>query len=156
MPRMRIALCTAALVVVLTSGSADAATQSDREAALLEVVNRTRLANGLRPLQLDHALRLAARQHSRMMLRRNIFAHGALRARATAYGARGPTFGENLAWAVGSRAAPRAIIRMWLASSGHRANLLRPGWRRIGIGAPVGSFAGYRRATVVTADFAGR
>jgi uncharacterized protein YkwD len=43
-----------------------------------------------------------------------------------------------------------------MRSPGHRANLLRPGWTRVGIGARVGTFQGYRGATVVTADFAGR
>jgi uncharacterized protein YkwD len=157
LPRqMRIAICTAVLVLLGASGAAHAATQSEREAALLQAVNQTRTAHGLQPLQLDVTLRLAARRHSQMMLRRNAFGHGALRARLAVYGARGPRFGENLAWAVGSRAAAHRIVRLWLTHSGHRANLLRPGFRRIGIGAPVGSFSGYRRATVVTADFAGR
>ena len=42
-----------------------------------------------------------------------------------------------------------------MASPGHRANLLRPGWKRIGIGSRTGTFLGYGGATVVTADFAG-
>ena len=73
--------------------------------------------------------------------------------RATAPAAR--RFGENLAWGVGSRATARAIVRSWLASPGHRANLLRPSWERIGIGSRTGTFLGYAGATVVTADFAG-
>jgi uncharacterized protein YkwD len=44
---------------------------------------------------------------------------------------------------------------MWMASPGHRANLLRPGWTRIGLGARVGNFMGYDGAVVITADFAG-
>jgi uncharacterized protein YkwD len=156
MPRtLRTALCTAALVFLLTSSSATAGTQAERETALLDAVNRTRAAHGLQPLQLDARLRLAARRHSGTMLRRNSFAHGAVRARLASCGARGPRFGENLAWGVGSRAAAANIVRLWLSTPGHRANLLRPGFRRIGIGAPVGTFAGYRNATVVTADFAG-
>jgi hypothetical protein len=34
--------------------------------------------------------------------------------------------------------------------------LLRPGFRRVGIGISLGTFAGHGGATVVTADFAGR
>ena len=37
----------------------------------------------------------------------------------------------------------------------HRANLLDPNLRRVGVGTPVGSFSGYSPATMVTADFAG-
>jgi uncharacterized protein YkwD len=44
---------------------------------------------------------------------------------------------------------------MWMESPGHRANLLRPGWNRVGIGVRVGNFLGYPGATVITADFAG-
>ena len=69
--------------------------------------------------------------------------------------ARGPAFGENLAWGTGRLASARSIVGAWMASPGHRANLLRPGWNRIGIGALSGRFLGYRGATVVTADFAG-
>jgi uncharacterized protein YkwD len=43
-----------------------------------------------------------------------------------------------------------------MESPGHRANLLRPGWTRIGLGALTGTFGGYAGATVFTADFAGR
>jgi uncharacterized protein YkwD len=156
MPRtLRTAFCTAALVSLLTSSSATAGTQAEREAALLDAVNRTRAAHGLQPLRLDARLQLAARRHSGTMLRHNTFAHGSVRARLASYGAQGPRFGENLAWGVGSRAAATSIVRLWLSTPSHRANLLRPGFRRVGIGAMTGTFAGYRGATVVTADFAG-
>jgi uncharacterized protein YkwD len=84
------------------------------------------------------------------MLRRNYFSHGAPGQRA-----RVRHTGENLAWGKGSFATPSAIVREWLASPTHRANLLRPGFDRIGIGALHGSFYGYGGAVVVTADFAG-
>jgi uncharacterized protein YkwD len=90
------------------------------------------------------------------MLRTGRFTHGAMGARLAAHGVRGPLYGENLAWGVGRSAAARTILRSWMASPGHRANLLRPGWRRIGVGALTGTFLGRRGATVVTADFAGR
>jgi uncharacterized protein YkwD len=89
------------------------------------------------------------------VLERDVVAHGAVAARLAGFGARGPAYGENLAVAIGSDASARVILHTWLASPGHRANLLRPGWRRMGIGAAVGEFAGYDGATVVTADFAG-
>jgi uncharacterized protein YkwD len=44
---------------------------------------------------------------------------------------------------------------MWMESPGHRANILRPSFTRIGLGRRVGPFAGYGTAAVVTADFAG-
>jgi uncharacterized protein YkwD len=42
-----------------------------------------------------------------------------------------------------------------LSSPGHRANLLRPGFRYVGVGTATGRFAGVSGATIVTADFAG-
>ena len=44
---------------------------------------------------------------------------------------------------------------MWMASPGHRAVLLSPAGRRIGVGKRKGSMAGVRRA-VFTADLASR
>jgi uncharacterized protein YkwD len=45
---------------------------------------------------------------------------------------------------------------MWLASPPHRANLLRPGFRTVGVGVARGTFQGYAGALLVTTDFAGR
>ena len=47
-------------------------------------------------------------------------------------------------------------MNAWLASPEHRANLLRPGYRTVGVGARKGTFEGYAGAVVVTTDFAGR
>ena len=43
----------------------------------------------------------------------------------------------------------------WIASAEHRAIVLRPGFRRVGVGSLQGTFDGTRGALVVTADFAG-
>ena len=85
---------------------------------------------------------------------RQYFAHGAVAGRAVARGAHGPVFGEDLAWATGLTA--QWVVVNWLASPSHRAVLLRPGFRRVGIGISFGTFAGHGGAGVVTADFAGR
>ena len=42
--------------------------------------------------------------------------------------------GENLAWGAPSLSASGTVSR-WMASSGHRANILNPRWRNIGVGA---------------------
>jgi uncharacterized protein YkwD len=144
------------LALAGTAATAPATTAlNGSERSLLAAVNGVRTAHGLRKLSVDPALQGAARAYSRTMLRTNRFTHGAMGARLAAHGVRGPRYGENLAWAVGPGSAARRIIASWMASPGHRANLLRPGWRRIGIGALKGTFQGYAGATVVTADFAG-
>jgi uncharacterized protein YkwD len=122
---------------------------------VLDEVNRVRSAHQLAPLRLDPVLERAAQSHSFDMLRRGYFGHGAFARRLSRFGARGPRLGENLAWGTGSAADERYIVQRWLASPPHRANLLRPGFRRIGVGAVVGSFSGHDSARLVTADFAG-
>ena len=135
--------------------AAQATTLSQSERTLLGAVNDVRAAHSLRPLRVDATLVRAARDYSATLIRRNVFTHGALGPRLARYGARGPLFGENLAWGTGEKATARGIVRGWLASPSHRTNLLRPGWTRIGIGSRTGTFLGYAGATVVTADFAG-
>jgi uncharacterized protein YkwD len=119
-------------------------------------MNAVRAAHGMQPLQLDRELTRAARSHSADMLRRGYFAHGPVGSRLQAFHVRGRRVGENLAWGSGSFASVDSIVRRWLGSPPHRANLLRPGFTRVGIGALTGTFAGYGGALVVTADFASR
>jgi uncharacterized protein YkwD len=135
---------------------APAASLTTAERSLLGEMNRVRGAHGLQRLQVGYRLQLAARAHARDMLRRDYFAHGPFLSRILSYGASGPIFGENLAWGTGSRARARAIVAGWLASPGHRINLLRAGFSRVGVAAPSGTFRGIAGARVVAADFAGR
>ncbi len=41
-------------------------------------------------------------------------------------------FGENLWYGTWGQYAPRQVVEGWLQSAGHRANLLRPGFRHFG------------------------
>jgi uncharacterized protein YkwD len=141
---------------IVLAPATGAATQASTATTLLRGVNHTRAAHHLRALRLDARLVRAARSHSQEMLRGDYFAHGDFHGRMVAFHVHGPTAGENLAWGSGQYATPATVIAEWLASPEHRANLLRPGWTRIGIGLARGTFLGNAAATVVTADFAGR
>ena len=163
MPRVwtliRTAACilfAVAVIAPVASAGNQATSLNQTERSLLSVVNEVRGNHGLRPLEVDPALARAARSYSAAMLRTGVFSHGDMFGRLSRSGAAGPTYGENLAWGTGPYAAARQVVRAWMGSPGHRANLLRPGWTRIGLGALTGTFAGYTGATVVTADFAGR
>lgn len=46
--------------------------------------------------------------------------------------------GENLAWGSGLDGTPRQVVAAWMASAPHRANLLEPAFRDVGIGVAVG------------------
>jgi uncharacterized protein YkwD len=136
------------------AAAAQARGLTSSEASLLNTMNAARKGNGLPALRVDFRLVRAARAHSADMMRRQYFAHGSVAGRALGAGAHGPVFGEDLAWATGITA--QWVVDRWLASPAHRAVLLRPGFRRVGIGYAFGTFVGHGGAGVVTADFAGR
>ena len=88
------------------------------------------------------------------MLRTNVFTHGAMGARLAASARAGRSSARTSPGAPAR--TPGAPDRPQLdGEPGHRANLLRPGWTRIGLGIAKGTFQGYPGASVVTADFAG-
>ena len=142
--------------VFVLAPAAGASTKTSAVTSLLQAVNQTRAAHGLRPLKVDSTLVRAARSHSAEMLAGNYFSHGDFHGRMVAFHVRGPQAGENLAWGSGSYAQPSTVIAEWLASPAHRANLLRAGWTRIGIAIAVGNYMGGPGTSVITTDFAGR
>jgi uncharacterized protein YkwD len=111
--------------------------------ATLCQLNRTRHHHGLHRLRLNKKLSRAARRHARDMARRNYFSHDTLgggsfldRIRRTGYlkGAHSWIVGENLAWGSRGYSRPQVIMKMWMNSPGHRANILNGSFREIGIG----------------------
>ena len=125
----------------------DARAGEASEAALAKsavcLINKERARRGLRKLRLNSSLSAAARRHTLDMVSRNYFAHVSKsgtdvvdRLTQTGYigGARSWTVGENLAWGTGKRTTPREIVSAWMASPGHRANILQRRFREIGIG----------------------
>jgi uncharacterized protein YkwD len=140
--------------ILVPAAGAQARGLTSSEASLLTTMNSIRTSHGLPALRVDFHLVRAARGHSADMMRRQYFGHGSVLGRAVASGASGPLFGEDLAWAQGITAT--WVVTHWLASPSHRAILLRPGFRRVGIGYAFGTFIGHGGAGVVTADFAGR
>ena len=64
--------------------------------------------------------------------------------------------GENLLWSTGGLDASRAL-KVWMASPGHRKNILTPRWREVGlsavsVAAAPGVFGG-RNVVIITSDF---
>jgi uncharacterized protein YkwD len=131
--------------------------------ATLCLLNHERTKRGLGKLRSNHKLELAGLRHARDMVENHYFAHDApsgqnfvQRILNTDYvPARASWFlGENLAWGDQSKSTPRAIVRAWMASPGHRHNILTREFREIGIaivaGAPVG---GVREAATYATEF---
>ena len=107
----------------------------DLEARMLDLVNAERAREGLEPLAADAALAEVARAHSRDMFARGYFSHHAPEGddafeRLRRAGVRFRLAGENLALAPTLALAHDGLMK----SPGHRANILRPGFRRLGIG----------------------
>lgn len=124
-------------------GERRAACSGSGRRAILCLVNAERTSRGLRALRSNSALARAAARHSGDMVRRKYFSHDSPsgssmldRVRASGFIPRRGTWivGENLAYGSGSLARPGAIVRSWMASPGHRANILQPRFRLMGIG----------------------
>jgi uncharacterized protein YkwD len=127
------------------------------------LLNAERSAAGLRPVTGQPKLAVAAARFSAEMVREQFFEHRApggpdLTGRLTLarYLGRSTTpwiVGENLAWARGSAATPRSIVAQWMASPGHRRNILEPAFRDIGVGVASGSPGNPSAGLTVTTDF---
>lgn len=61
--------------------------------------------------------------------------------------------GKNLAWGTGPYGTARSIMRSWLRSPGHRANILSGSYDQFGIGLRVGELGGVPDARVWVAHF---
>jgi uncharacterized protein YkwD len=138
------------------------------ESSILAQINTVRAKHGKAPLKLSPALSAAARSHSQAMASKGFFSHDSANGSSFStrvrkwYGPKGYrswAAGENLLWRSPDIDAA-AAVQMWMESPGHRANLLRAGWREVGLGAihayaAPGAFGGLE-VTVVTADFGTR
>ena len=131
-------------------------------AAVLCLHNDIRERHGLPELRDNHRLRSAALAHSADMVQRRYFDHTApggatmvdriLRARYTSR-SEGWVLGENLAWGTGRLGTPRGVVRAWMQSPGHRANILRGSYRELGIGVVTGIPSGSSTGATYTANF---
>lgn len=113
------------------------------EKQLLELVNRERAAAGLSPLKLDPALVKVARSHSADMLTRGYFSHYTLEGKSPFDRMRESNVSfliaaENLALAPNLQSVHTGLMN----SPGHRANILRPQFGRLGIGVMDGGIHG--------------
>jgi len=113
-------------------------------AEVLDLTNRERVRAGLPPLASDPRLASAAQAHSADMVARDFYSHTAPDGskpwdRAAAAGFTGRTVGENIA--CGQRSAAE-VVQGWMNSPGHRANILKPAFDRLGVGLAGGGRAG--------------
>jgi uncharacterized protein YkwD/uncharacterized membrane protein required for colicin V production len=115
----------------------------DLEKQMLDLVNQERQKAGLNPLAADPELTEVARRHSADMFARGYFAHDTPEGltpfdRMRAANVRFITAGENLALAPTLSVAHTGLMN----SPGHRANILRKEFGRLGIGIMDGGMRG--------------
>lgn len=149
------------------TGNRSISSLGDLNAGVIAQLNVIRAEYRLPPLTADQSLAAAARQHTTEMLLDGYFAHtssggGAFWKRLQLFYPPGQgswSVGENLLWSSGALDSKRAV-ELWMASPEHRANILNPAWRVIGVssekafGAP-GTYGG-RTVVVITTDFGAR
>ena len=147
-----LALAGAPAASAASCGSASAqpgeVSKAAMESSTICLLNAERTQRGLHPLKVNRRLARAATGHAGDMVRRDYFSHDSLsgasfvdRIRRTGYlsGPRSWIVGENLAWGSGDRSSPSAIVRSWMKSPGHRANILQRSFREIGLGMVMGA-----------------
>jgi uncharacterized protein YkwD len=165
-----VALVVVATVVVLVVGAADAsaakrtihrsAANDAVEAEVIALLNGIRASQGLPALRADTELNDAADSHSRGMVASGLFSHD------SASGVRcdvrirkfvkARMVGETISWLAGTPATEQAqrTVDLWMNSPPHRATLLTPTFKRIGVSRKGGKMFG-RQGVAFTADLAG-
>lgn len=140
------------LILMVVARPADATAPEnlpELRALALELVNAAREEHGLDALGASQTLDRAAQSHAEDMLRREYFDHvspegGSVRDRyIDAGGSRSQLVAENIAQCTGCGpdVGPARIRRFqegWMASPGHRENILRRGVSQFGFGVATG------------------
>jgi uncharacterized protein YkwD len=114
-----------------TALTGDAAT----EAQVNALISAERTANGCRAMRTDGRLTAAARAHSSDMVTKNFFSHTG--SDGSDFVARESRAGyvnasaENIAWGWSTAAT---VVKEWMKSPGHRANILNCGNIAVGVG----------------------
>ena len=115
----------------------------DSEKVMLELVNREREKRGLSSLVADESLLGVARKHCLDMFERSYFSHYSPEGespfdRMKEVSIKYQTAGENLAYAPNADIAHQGLMN----SEGHRKNILRPEFGKLGMGVIDGGLAG--------------
>jgi uncharacterized protein YkwD len=136
------------------------------EKRVLQLHNKIREDRGLKALCVQPQLTKAARAHSQEMLDKDYLSHDSFNGESvkqrlhrfgyTFGGYSYYLYGENIAGGCGSYGSPTSIFDWWMHSTDHRANILNPKYREVGIGVRTGAFKDCAQATTYTVDFGTR
>ncbi len=119
-----------------TSAEQEDYTVSEYEKEVVRLVNEIRAANGLTELTLNTKLSQTARIKAQDMKDNHYFSHNSptygtpfemMKSRGITY----RTAGENIAQ---GQKTPEEVVKTWMNSEGHRANILNASFKEIGMG----------------------
>ena len=122
----------ALVVAVLVVGTATESGAEDlqRRDQMLRLLNKVRRQHGLPVFSINREVSTSAFRHSKRMARANdVFHTQDLYRIVRSY--EPSMWGEN----VGMARYLTTVRRLWMHSAGHRANILKRGFRRVGVGA---------------------
>ncbi len=129
------------------------------------LINTERTGKGLAPVVEQSQLTKASADYSALMVTKHFFGHvspdGAeLTDRLTVAGFLGAPgswmVGENIAWGESFLATPREIVKAWMNSPPHRANILKGDYEEIGLGIALGTPSTANPGATYTTDFGRR
>jgi uncharacterized protein YkwD len=120
------ALLSATLLGATLVAPPGAAAASSREAKLIAKINHARAVHGLRGLRAKPSLMSYAGLHAAAMAARHELYHTTNFGVVCCWSA----IGENIAY----NSSVRRVHRAFMQSPGHRANVLNPRMRRVGVG----------------------
>ena len=136
-------LATAVLLAATAPAEAHRRPLTKTERALLRAINTTRASHGVGRVKVSVKLQRGAHHYAVALIRNDRFAHASLPAGVS----------ENLALVPASSFPARRVVRLWLTSPSHRAALLSPSARRVGLGSATGSFQGFGGMRIAVARF---
>ena len=129
--RLAVVSITSALAISAltpaTAGGSSCWNFKNAEKAMAKKVNNARSNNGRVKLKLDPEMSKVARSHSRTMAKKASLYHTKnLGAKVTNW----KSLGEN----VGYGSSVKQLHKLFMGSSGHRANILQSSYRHVGVG----------------------
>ncbi|MEU0481415.1 CAP domain-containing protein [Streptosporangium sp. NPDC006013] len=109
---------------------------------VVRLTNAERQKGGCAPLVSDPQLRSAAQGHSDDMAAKNYFSHTSLDGRDMTARIKASGFSPMRAWAENiarGQRTPAEVVKGWMDSSGHRANIMNCAYTHLGVGVATGS-----------------
>ncbi|MFJ7747452.1 CAP domain-containing protein [Peribacillus sp. NPDC097295] len=125
-----------AISLPTTKNVAAQASSKSIEQQVLDLVNAERAQAGLKELKMDEELSNVAKAKSEDMRDNNYFSHtsptyGSPFDMMKSFGINYTYAGENIA---AGQTSPSAVMKSWMNSAGHKANILNKNYTHIGIG----------------------